>query len=535
MCKKLFFASFLFFISYVSKGQSLAINTDGSTANASALLDIKSTGKGVLIPRMSKVQKNAIATPATGLLIFQDAPDSTGFYYYDGTAWLWLATTTNAVDWRTSGNGGTDTAVNFIGTTDNMPIRFKQNNNWVGQLNSNNSNFFIGTNSGKNTTAGTNTAFGANSLASNNIGMGNLGMGAAAMSFNTSASRNTGVGDSAMFTQSFSNGGIAYFTDNTAIGAKALFFNQPTTNSNGYKNTAVGSEALYLNTTGFENTAVGTGAMHDNITGQQSTALGRSANRLAKSGSSNTYLGFESGYNDSLSSFNTGIGSQSLRLFGAATGQNVAIGYNTGNDLTTGSNNVLVGFAAGDNLANGTDNTFVGGLITAPSPYTGNQNTLIGARTIHSNAGITNATAIGYRAAVIQSNSLILGSINGINGATANCSVGIGTTAPTARLDVAANFKLGNVGTINTSMIRTAVIVDVPNIAANNELDVLVTVANISTSAPVAVTPNGDIEAGISISWARISALNTVKIRFRNNTGADINPGSQTYHFLIVQ
>ena len=260
--KQLFIVLLAFFIAVEGiHAQSFAINTDGSTANPSALLDVKSTDKGVLIPSMSKAQKNAIVAPATGLLVFQNTPDSVGFYFYNGTIWLWLATASNINAWATTGNAGTDTAVNFIGTTDNMPLRFKQNNNWVGQLNSNNSNFFIGTNSGSNTMASTNTAFGANSLVSNNIGIGNLALGTAAMSFNTSASRNTAAGDSAMHAQSFSNGGSVYFTDNTAIGSKALFFNQPTTNTNGAKNTAVGSEALYLNTTGSENTAVGTGAM----------------------------------------------------------------------------------------------------------------------------------------------------------------------------------------------------------------------------------------------------------------------------------
>ncbi|MBK6380898.1 MAG: hypothetical protein IPF72_14900 [Chitinophagaceae bacterium] len=47
----------LLFSADSTKAQSLAINTDGSTAAPSALLDIKSTGKGVLVPRMSKAQK----------------------------------------------------------------------------------------------------------------------------------------------------------------------------------------------------------------------------------------------------------------------------------------------------------------------------------------------------------------------------------------------------------------------------------------------------------------------------------------------
>ncbi len=80
---------FLFFCNKAST-QSLSVNTDGSTANASALLDVKSTTKGLLLPRMTKAQKNAIAIPASGLLVYQNSPDSVGFQYFDGTKWLWL-------------------------------------------------------------------------------------------------------------------------------------------------------------------------------------------------------------------------------------------------------------------------------------------------------------------------------------------------------------------------------------------------------------------------------------------------------------
>src|SRR5215831_2745665 len=57
-----------------------------TTPDASSLLEIKSTQKGVLIPRMTLVQRNAIAAPATGLLIYQ-TNSTPGFYYYSGTAW----------------------------------------------------------------------------------------------------------------------------------------------------------------------------------------------------------------------------------------------------------------------------------------------------------------------------------------------------------------------------------------------------------------------------------------------------------------
>ena len=57
----------------------------GTTApDASSLLEIKSTTKGFLPPRMTLAQRNAIASPATGLFIYQ-TNSTPGFYYYNGT------------------------------------------------------------------------------------------------------------------------------------------------------------------------------------------------------------------------------------------------------------------------------------------------------------------------------------------------------------------------------------------------------------------------------------------------------------------
>lgn len=78
-------------ISTRSYAQSLSINTTAAAADTSAILDVNSTTKGLLVPRMTAVQKNAIAGPATGLLIYQ-TDNSPGFYYYNGTSWLLLIT-----------------------------------------------------------------------------------------------------------------------------------------------------------------------------------------------------------------------------------------------------------------------------------------------------------------------------------------------------------------------------------------------------------------------------------------------------------
>ncbi len=67
--------------------------------NTSAALDITSTNSGLLIPRMSEVNRIAIATPATGLLIYQ-TDGVTGFWYYNGTIWTTLG---EDLDWTISG------------------------------------------------------------------------------------------------------------------------------------------------------------------------------------------------------------------------------------------------------------------------------------------------------------------------------------------------------------------------------------------------------------------------------------------------
>jgi len=101
--------------------QSLAINTDGSTANNSALLDVKSTTKGLLIPRMSKAQRNAIATPGTGLMIYQ-TDDTTGFHYFNGTAWLTISNIQNDLTWGINGNNIYNRNAGNVGIGNSSPI-----------------------------------------------------------------------------------------------------------------------------------------------------------------------------------------------------------------------------------------------------------------------------------------------------------------------------------------------------------------------------------------------------------------------------
>ena len=63
----------------------------GTTApNQSAILDISSSDKGFLMPRMDKIKREQINNPATGLLVYQ-TNDNKGFYYFDGNNWQCLS------------------------------------------------------------------------------------------------------------------------------------------------------------------------------------------------------------------------------------------------------------------------------------------------------------------------------------------------------------------------------------------------------------------------------------------------------------
>lgn len=82
--KKLFYLC----IAFVGMSASAQVGIGVPTAdiNASAQLEVSSTSKGFLAPRMTQAQKNNISSPAAGLLVYQtDAPS--GFYYFDGSVW----------------------------------------------------------------------------------------------------------------------------------------------------------------------------------------------------------------------------------------------------------------------------------------------------------------------------------------------------------------------------------------------------------------------------------------------------------------
>ncbi len=85
--KKLNLLLAIMIMAAVAVGQSVGINSDGSAPDASAMLDVSSTSKGFLAPRMTAFQRGSISSPVTGLLVYQ-TDGETGYYHYNGSSWV---------------------------------------------------------------------------------------------------------------------------------------------------------------------------------------------------------------------------------------------------------------------------------------------------------------------------------------------------------------------------------------------------------------------------------------------------------------
>jgi len=64
--------------------------TNNSTSGGSAIVEMNSTTKGMLMPRMTQTQRKAISSPDTGLMVYQTDNTQKGVHFYDGTGWRYL-------------------------------------------------------------------------------------------------------------------------------------------------------------------------------------------------------------------------------------------------------------------------------------------------------------------------------------------------------------------------------------------------------------------------------------------------------------
>ena len=104
--KKIFFLINVLLIASFGEAQT-GIGT--TTPNASAKLDVSSTNKGFLPPRMTYEQRTAISSPAEGLMVYQ-TDGTSGLYYYGSSGWIYIINSTTNVVSVVNGGTGTTTS-----------------------------------------------------------------------------------------------------------------------------------------------------------------------------------------------------------------------------------------------------------------------------------------------------------------------------------------------------------------------------------------------------------------------------------------
>lgn len=184
-------------------------------------------------------------------------------------------------------------------------------------------------------------------------------------------------------------------------------------------NLFIGKDVGMINT-GSHNTFSGNFTGYSNTTGSSNSFFGQTAGYANTSGEHNSFFGRSAGSGNSTGNFNSFFGRSSS--YGNSTGNyNTAIGYSSLTNNATGTQNTALGFNANVNID-----------------------------------GLNNATAVGANARVDCNNCLVLGSVDGINGAIAGVNVGIGTTSPntSALLDISSTTKGFLPPRMNTSQRR---------------------------------------------------------------------------------
>lgn len=273
--------------------------------------------------------------------------------------------------WRTTGNSGLNATNNFIGTTDNVALRFRVNNTWYGELNPNNDNISIGYRANLSSSGYSNIALGKDALKSNAGGYYNTALGWQAMYANNNGSYNVGVGASALYqnTTGAYNVGIGFepLTANTSgsynvgIGYRSLYYN-----TTGTYNTCSGIYSMIYNVGGIMNTANGCYSLGQNSYGHYNTATGSYAMAANSLGYGNTFEGYASGYYNTNGYYNSGVGYYAGYL--NYTGYyNASLGYmagpNTSLDNTTSLGNGASSTASNMVRVGNSSVTSIGGQV----------------------------------------------------------------------------------------------------------------------------------------------------------------------------
>lgn len=451
---------------------NIGVGTARTTA-ASAYLEVgptSSANKGFLLPRLSTTERDAIASPATGLEIYNKTTNQVNFYNGSG----WVAIDYNSSLQKTTDVGNVTTnniGIGFSGTPISL-IDIQKNN--IAESPTDSTGILL-----ENTTAAVN---GTQQYSPSIVWRGNgyktsSGGASRDVRWRAEVVPQQGLSSPASEWRLMSSiNGASYKTKMRVTSAGGIWAYFDSSQVNGYGQ--INGVSFYLDdVTGVYHIGssgsfgIGSGLLAV-TTGVSNNSLGAGALDNVTSGSYNTAIGGNAGAHITDGVLNTAVGYYSLQA-NTSGYSNTAIGVNAARDHTTGHQNTMVGGGSGELTTIGYENTFLGydaGLnntVGARNTYVG-WNAKGGAYGLHNIAvGYYNGNALTNDSATASEGNVIVGPYGasdlsiGTQTASVKRTIGIGYGVSTWRDSIAvlgANFIKETIlrGNITDSTLKSA-------------------------------------------------------------------------------
>jgi len=422
---------------YQAESQNVAISDDDSyTADPSAMLDVKSLTKGMLVPRMTTAQREAITDPATGLLVFDT--DELSFYFYSTSGWANLSSGNPSDLWTLSGsnvyltNAGHNLGVGSTTPVGKLEVKgdassgideplfavVNTSDDTVFAVYSEGVRIYVNDDAAKASGSKGGFAVGGFSTAKDltndylwvtpdsvriyvkdeDGGKANKGGFAVGGFSGAKGFTNEFLHVTPDSTKVMVDGSAGFKVNNIETGEEEEYLHlTPENTFIGYHS---GYNTLPSGLNGIYNSFIGHEAGYSNVSGSNNVNIGYLAGQSCTS-SFNILIGNEAG-KVTTGDYNIFIGEQS-GMTNAGGNNNVFMGFRAGQDNTNGYYNLFLGYRSGADNTTGYNNTFIG-RGSGEYNTVGNNNLFIGAQAGYVSNGSGNV-CIGYRAGYFETNS----------------------------------------------------------------------------------------------------------------------------------